>query len=208
MKTKTGDDSVQAFKVIFEDLPRFPIHLVTDRGKEFHNWKLQEFCLASGINHYSIPTFTHSKASIAERAIRTIKTRLEKYFHRTSRHKWIDVIQQIVENYNNTPHSSIGLKPIDVTDENRDAVYKRLFPYRKLTVVCRLQLGDKVRKVIEKDQKFDKGYTQNWSSELFIIDKVRQSNGVCFYKIKSLDNIEIPGIFYYNQLNLVSRNDS
>ena len=207
MKTKSAIDCVNAFKAIFEDLPRYPVHLVTDKGKEFLNFKLREYFIASGVNHYTIPSKSDNKASIAERAIRTIKSRLQKFFFTTRKHRWIDVIQQLVENYNNTPHSSIGLKPVDVTDENRDQVHKRLFPFRKVTVICRLKIGDKVRKVIEKDL-FEKGYTENWSRELYVVDNVRQSNGVCFYKIKHLDNNPVPGIFYYNQLNLVSRNDS
>ena len=207
MKTKSGEDCVRAFQSAFEDLPRYPIHIVTDKGKEFHNSKVREFFLASGINHYSIPSKSESKASVAERAIRTIKSRLQKIFFTTRKHRWIDVIDQICNNYNNTPHSSIGRKPVDVTDENREEVYKRLYPYSKITVVCRLKVGDKVRKVIEKDLKFEKGYTENWSHELYVIDSVRQSNGVCYYKIKSLDNVTVPGTFYYNQLNLVSRND-
>ena len=116
------------------------------------------------------------------------------------------MIDQMCHNYNNTPHRSIGMRPIDVSPENRDQVYKRLYPGRNLTVVCRLKVGDKVRKVLEKDLRFDKGYTANWSQEVYIIDSVRQSNSVCYYKIKHLDNQPVPGSFYYQQLNLVARN--
>ena len=99
------------------------------------------------------------------------------------------------------------MKPVDVTAENRKEVYKRLYPYRSLTTVCRLKIGDKVRRVREK-KEFEKGYTENWSKEVYIVDAVRQSQTVCYYKIKTLDNRPVPGIFYYQQLNLVSRNDS
>ena len=207
MKTKSAVDSVKAFQHVFEKLHRYPVHLVTDRGKEFFNQTIQNFFLASGVNHYAIPSKSESKASLAERAIRTFKTRLQKIFHVRGHNRWIDVIDQLCTNYNNTPHRSIGMKPIEVTAENRDHVYKRLYPYRNLTVVCRLKIGDKVRRVREKHQ-FDKGYTENWSREIFIVDKIKQSNAVCFYKIKTLDNKSVPGIYYYQQLNLVSRNDS
>ena len=117
------------------------------------------------------------------------------------------MIDDVVDNYNRTPHRSIGMPPIDVTAENRETVYKRLYPFRNVTVVCRLKPGDKVRKVVEKD-KFDKGYTENWSREIFVVETVKQSNTVCYYTIKTLDNKPVGGIFYYQQLNLVSRNDS
>ena len=207
MKTKSASDCLEAFQNIFDKLERYPVHIVTDRGKEFFNYKLQNFFLSTGVNHYAIPTKTDSKASLAERAIRTIKARLQKIFFVNKSNRWIDVLDQVCNNYNKTPHRSIGMKPVDVTAENRKQVYKRLYPYRSLTTVCRLNIGDKVRRVREK-KEFEKGYTENWSKEVYIVDAVRQSQTVCYYKIKTLDNRPVPGIFYYQQLNLVSRNDS
>ena len=206
LKTKSADDSVKAFQSIFDLLTRFPIHVVTDKGTEFFNVKLQNYFLACGVNHYAIPTKSESKASLAERAIQTIKTRLHKRLHGKV-FRWIDILQQTGRNYNHTPHRSIGMKPAEVTAENRDRVYKRLYPYRGLTIICRLKIGDKVRRALEKNI-FDKGYTENWSQEIFIINSVKQSNTVCYYTIKSLANKPVPGIFYYQQLNLVSRNDN
>ena len=127
-----------------------------------------------------------------------------KYFHHNKTKKWIDAIDQIVQNYNNTPHSAHGLKPVDVTEENSDDVYKKMFPDRNLTVICKLKVGDKVRKIREKTL-FEKGYTQNWSDEIYKIVDVRQSNGICWYILKTLADEEVTGIWYYYQLNLVSR---
>ena len=207
LRQKSAHDTFVAFKGIFDDLDQLPIHCVTDKGKEFFNSKVQSLFGAIGVNHYAIPSKSASKASLVERVIRTIKSRLQKYFFTTNNHRWIDVIDHVIDIYNKTPHRSIGMSPIDVTAENREMVYKRLYPFRNVTVVCRLKSGDKVRKAVEKEI-FDKGYKENWSREIFVIDKVRQSNGVCYYTIKTLDNKPIRGTFYYQQLNLVSRNDS
>ena len=207
MKRKDAQSTAEAFESIFNNFDRFPINLVTDDGKEFFNRKVNNVFLTYGINHYSVPTKTKMKASLAERAIRTIKGRLQKIFVQNKSRRWIDVIDQVVTNYNNTPHRSIGMAPFDVNDSNRTRVYKRLYPNESISVVCKLREGDKVRKIIEKEI-FEKGYTQNWSTEVFIISSVRQSNAVCYYKIKSLDNKPVPGIFYYYQLNLVARNDT
>ena len=62
---------------------------------------------------------------------------------------------------------------------------------------------DKVRKIIDKDL-FEKGYTANWSDEIYKIKEIRQSNGVCWYYLVSLDEKPVDGIWYYYQLNLVS----
>ena len=135
---------------------------------------------------------------------RTIKSRLQKYFYKNKTKNWIDVIHKIVDNYNNTPHSSIGVAPNQVSESNRKQVYKRLYPDLGLRTVCKLKQGDLVRKIINKDI-YEKGYTKNWSEEIFIIENIKQSNGVCYYYLKDHSNNILPGIYYYYQLNLVSR---
>ena len=185
---------------------------------EFYNSQVQKVFRNYGINHYSTPTKTKWKASLAERVIRTLKSRLQKYFVKNKTHKWIDVISQVVKDYNATPHSTHKMAPQDVTHENRDEVYKRLYPDMLLRTVCRLQIGDKVRKIIDKNQ-FEKGYTVNWSEQIFRITNVKQFNGVCWYTLSDLEgekqtgyfrcNFNLVqfnlGIWYYYQLNLVAR---
>ena len=160
-----------------------------------------------GINHYSTPTQTKWHASIAERAIRTIKSRISRYMQKTKTKRWIDILDQVIANYNETPHSSHGFKPNDVTENNRTEVYKRMFPKRKLIRDCRLEIGDKVKLKREKKQ-FEKGYTPNWSDDIFEIFDTHQSHDVCWYKVKDLTGKEKEGVWYYNQLNLVQKNDS
>ena len=207
MKKKSKEWSADAFESIFRKMDRFPINMVTDGGLEFFNSSVQKVFQNYGINHYRTPTSTSWKASVVERAIRTIKSRLEKYFKHSDERKWKDVIQQIIQNINRTPHSTHGYPPLDVNDENRNEVYKRMFPDKGLSVVCRLEIGDKVRKIKEK-QLFEKGYKQNWTDEIYKIKSVRQSNQVCWYKLETLAGKPVSGIWYYYQLNLVTKNDS
>ena len=103
-----------------------------------------------GINHYTTPTRTKWKASYAERVIRTLKSRIQKYFIRNKTNKWIDIIQNVVDDYNRTPHSAHGLPPQDVGSENREIVYKKLYPNLTIRAVCKLGVGDKVRKILHK----------------------------------------------------------
>ena len=123
----------------------------------------------------------------------------------TKSNNWIDVLDDIVEGYNKTPHSSHGLSPLDVTNENRKDVYKRLYPSTSIKVDCHLKIGDKVRKIREK-QDFEKGYTPNWSEEIFTIKTVRKKNTVCWYTLADSSGDILAGIWYYYQLNLVTRN--
>ena len=207
MKQKSKEWTADAFESILKEFDTQPINLITDRGLEFFNGDVQKVFQSYGINHFAYKTRTKWKASIVERAIRTIKSRLERIFFKQKTNRWIDALDNVIQNYNRTPHSAHNLPPQDVNDENRDVVYKRLYPFKSITVVCRLKEKDRVRKIKEKTL-FEKGYKINWSEQIYEIKTVRQSNGVCWYKLESLDNIEQPGIFYYYQLNLVSRHDN
>ena len=178
--------------------------LVTDGGREFFNSDFQRVMVSYGVNHFRTPTKTKWKASIAERAIRTIKTRIDRIMQKRKTKVWIDVLDSIVENYNNTPHSAHGLTPLQVTDENRHQVYKKLYPYSQVTVECKLRVGDRVRKIREKSE-FEKGYKPNWSEQIYVISSRKQSNAVCWYTLEEHDGTKVPGIWYYYQLNFVSR---
>ena len=207
LKKKTKEETARAFEQIFQDFDEFPINIVTDRGLEFYNKNVRQIFDSYGINHYSTPTKTNWKASVAERVIRTIKSRLFKYFKAGKTKNWVDVLPEFTKNYNATPHASHGYSPDDVSSENRDKVYKKLYPQNTLTIVCKLKIGDKVRKIKDKTL-FEKGYTENWSEEIYKISATRQSNTVCWYKLENLAGEEQDGIWYYYQLNLVARNDN
>lgn len=207
LKTKSGPETAQAFESILKDLDEFPVNLVTDSGREFFNYDCNKILQAYGINHYSVPTKSKFKASVVERVIRTLKTRLERYFAKRKSKKWVDVIDQFISNYNNTPHKSHGFKPLDVSNDNRDIVYKRLFPRIGLTTICKYRKGDKVRHILKK-KEFEKGYTKSWTDEVFTIIDVRQSNQVCWYILADHAQDKIDGIWYYYQLKLVKKHDN
>ena len=202
MKKKSAEWSADAFESVFKTFDRFPTHIITDRGLEFYNSSVQNVFKNYGINHFSTPTKSPWKASMVERVIRTLKSRFQKYFKLKNTTRWKDVLDDFVRNYNATPHSAHGFPPQGVSIENQEKVYKLLYPTKSIKRDCRLKEGDKVRKILDK-ALFEKGYKQNWSTEIYIIDKVRQSDGVCWYHLKSLDNTPVKGIWYYYQLNLV-----
>ena len=205
MKFKTSKWTADALNSILKTLDEPPSNLVTDRGLEFYNSEVQKVLQSYGINHYSTPTKTKMKASVAERVIRTFKTKLQRYFDDKKTLNWRKVIHQFVKNYNQTPHSAHGLAPLAVNESNRDQIYKKLYPNNSLTTVCKLKVNDKVRVLREKEQ-FEKGYTKSWSDQIFIITKNLQSNKVCWYKLKELNGSPVPGIFYYHQLNKIGHN--
>ena len=98
-----------------------------------------------------------TKATIAERAIRTLKTRLARYFTESGTTKWISVLDQFVNNINNSIHSSINMAPNDVTLDNAAEVRKRLYGEASASADCKLKVNDLVRIPLEKNI-FAKGF--------------------------------------------------
>ena len=203
MKRKLGENTAEAMEKILSRVEMPPVMLVTDRGREFYNTNFSNVMFSNDIRHFSTPSATKFKASVAERAIRTIKTKLERFMQHTNSKNWESILKTFVDNYNHTPHSAHKMRPVDVSSENRKLVFKRLYPKKSSVIKCKLKVGDKVRKIREK-QEFEKGYTPNWSNEIYEIISVRQKNAVCWYKLADSSGDVLRGIWYYNQLNLVT----
>ncbi len=58
-------------------------------------------------------------------------------------------------------------------------------------------MGDKVRKIIDKEL-FEKGYQANWSEQIFVIAKVKQRDGVCWYYLQDLEGEQLKGKIVYS----------
>ena len=205
VKKKNKFSVSNALQSIINELDHYPNTLITDEGLEFYNSSVQEILDKYGIHHYSIKT--KMKASVVERFNRTLRSKLEKYFVRNKTKNWIDVLAQFIENYNNTPHRSIGMAPSKVTDDNSDKVFKELFPDIQLESKPRLAVGNIVR-ILKEKTIFEKGYKQSWSDSCYKIRDVKQAAGRIWYEIEDLLGNKIAGIKYYWELNLVAKNDS
>ena len=146
-------------------------------------------------------TENEEKSSVCERWNRTIKTKMWRQFTVQGNTMYLDMLPKILKQYNNTKHSSIKMTPIEASKKNDEGlVYFNLYgDMETLKQKPKLKIGDKVRISKYKRNVFDKGYTPNWSEELFTIDKI-QSTIPITYKIKDLNNEEIKGSFYEPEL--------
>lgn len=112
----------------------------------------------------------------------------------------------MVSNINHSENRTIGLPPSEVTLENADAIFKKIYPKAGSNPKCNLiQVGDRVRKVLTKNI-FAKGYHSNWSDEIFTVDQVIKSMGICLFKLRNNQGEILPKKFYISELNFVSRN--
>ena len=205
MKRKDGITSLLAFEKVFDRMKEIPQSLITDRGLEYYDSRVQAFLNRYGVRHYNLKG--PHKACIAERFIKTLKSRLEKYFFANQTKRWLDVLPEFISNYNNTYHRSIRMAPNNVDDNNRAQVFKYLFSNIKLRTKPRLNVGDRVR-ILKEKNIFDKGYKRGWSLEVYRVKQCFSRNKVDYYKIEDLTGIEIPRTKYYWELNRVLKNDS
>ena len=111
-------------------------------------------------------TFNEGKSVVAERFIKTLKKKIYKHMTTIGKNVYIDVLDDIVKRCNNTVHSSTKMKPKDVTDikyvENSEETNKKSPKFK---------VGDNVR-ILKYKNIFAKGYTPNWSEEVFVVNKV------------------------------------
>ena len=139
-------------------------------------------------------TFNEGKSVVAERFIRTLKNKLYKHMTATGKNVYYDVLDDIVNEYNNTKHNIIKMKSIDV----KKRVYKRVYIDEHNEKDSRFKVGDRVR-IYKFKNIFAKVYTPNWSKEIFIVDKINDTVPYT-YNLKDLNGEEIIGRFYDKEL--------
>ena len=105
LKNKAGESLVNGFQSIL-DLGRSPEKLQTDKGTEFLNPNFQSLLKEKSIHFFT--TNSELKTSLVQRFNRTMKTRMWKYFTAKNTHVYINILQDIVQGYNDSYHRSIA----------------------------------------------------------------------------------------------------
>ena len=191
LKDKKGISIVNAFNKIIKQSNRKPNKIWVDQGGEFYNNIFEKWLSDNDINMFS--AYNERKSVVAERFIRTLKNKLYKHMTATGKNVYYDVLDDVVNKYINTKHSTIKMKPIDVRNNN-----KRVYIDEHNENDSKFKVGDRVR-ISKFKNIFAKGYTPNWSSEIFIVDKVNDTVPYT-YSLKNLNDEEIIGSFYDKEL--------
>ena len=192
LKNKKGETVANALKTIFKE--RKPEKLWTDKGREFYNKDVKDL-----VELYS--TENEEKSSIVERWIRTMKEKMWKYFTDNNTYNYMNVLPDLVKDYNNTVHSSTKLTPIDASKKKNElTVWRNLYPdrYKINNLTPKFSVGDEVR-ITKKKKVFEKGYTTRWTEEIFTIKEIRNTNPIT-YKLEDLQGEEVKGTFYEPEL--------
>ena len=198
LKDKKGETVAEALKTILKE-GRKPEYLWTDKGKEYYNKHVKELLDKNKITLYS--TENEEKSSVCERWNRTIKTKMWKQFTVQGNTQYLEMLPKLVKQYNNTRHSSTKMTPTEASKKkNEGVVYFNLYGDMETSrQKPKFKVGDKVRISKYKRKVFDKGYTENFSEEIFTIDKIQHTNPIT-YKLKDLRDEEIKGSFYEPEL--------
>ena len=167
LKDKKGISITNAFKKIIKQSGRKPNKIWVDQGGEFYNNDFKKWLWSNNIIMYS--TYNEGKSVVAERFIRTLKNKLHKHMTATSKNVHYNVLDDIVNEYNNTKHSTVKMKPKDVGDGN-----KRLYIDEHNEKSDRFNVGDRVR-ISKFKNIFAKEYTPNWSKEIFIVNQINNT---------------------------------
>ena len=175
-----------------------PNKIWVDQGSEFYNQSFKDFLKVNNIEMYS--TYNEGKSVVAERFIRTLKNKIFKHMTTISKNVYIDVLNDIVNRYNNTVHKTIKMKPIDVTGDsyveyNEEANKKN----------PKFKVNDHVR-ISKYKNIFTKGYVPNWSEEVFIVNEIK--NTVLWtYTISDLNGENVHGTFYEKELQKTNQKE-
>ena len=208
LKDKKGISIVNAFQKILKESMELhskhkPNKIWVYKGSEFYNNSLKKWLKDNDIEMYSI--HNEGKSVVAERFIRTLKNKIYKYMTAISKNVYIDKLDNTINECNNKYHKIIKMKPIDVKDHTYiDSI--ELNSRKKVNNKdLKFKVGDYVR-ISKYKNIFAKGYMSNWSEEVFISSKIK--NTVPWtYIINDLNSEEIIGTFYEKELQKTNQKE-
>ena len=196
MKNKYAKTAVEAFKNMLKS-KKVPEKVWTDKGTEFHG-EFAAFCTKKGIHAYT--TESETKSCFAERNIRSLKALIHKYLEEKWTWIYLPKLQDFVKTINTRVNRTINLAPYQVTKAHEPYLIELATNARRYRTP-KYKVGDFVR--IRKEKLvFNKGYTQNFSDEIFRIKSLETTNPPT-YSIVDANEEVISGKFYESELNRI-----
>lgn len=207
LKNKTGVQVRQAIDDILLQ-GRKARRIRTDNGSEFLAKTVQDMLKSSGIEHFT--SQNEVKANFAERAIKTIKAKIQRYMTFKQTFRYIDQLQDMASSYNSSHHRSIHMSPNEVTERNQATVWKNLYWPTSSKHVSpqkfRYNVGDHVRLSYLR-RAFQREYDQKWTGEIFKVSRRYRRGGLSIYKLVDFNGDDIKGTFYQDELQKVTIKD-
>ncbi len=199
LKNKSAATVLNAVKSLIQQSHRTPQRIWVDKGSEFYNKKFEEWVKSNDIIMYS--TYGESKSVIVERFQRTLKDMFTKQFTIQNTRNWVKLLPDVLKDYNNRVHSTIGMSPVEASKpENEVDAYIYMYPDDGVQKKKhpRFEVGDEVR-ISRVKGIFEKGMENNFSFEVFKISKVLDTQPIT-YHITDYNGDVIEGSFYEQEL--------
>ncbi len=204
LHSKRGADVVAALSKNLKGLGYETLQ--TDKGREFFNSDVYEFLTGEGIKHFATEN-DDIKASIVERFNRSLRQKIHTLLTYDPDAGYLRALPDLVDAYNRTPHGSTGKRPIDVDESNAEDIFLRLYEEEAIAKSSappkeRLYSGDHVR-IGKSRRAFERGYTPNWTREIFIVRSYLSWTNPPVYTIEDMAGERIAGTFYERELQRV-----
>ena len=203
IKRKTGEAVSEALKGLFERVQGYQL-LQTDKGKEFYNSRVKDVLKEEGIRLFSTENET-MKATIVERFNRTLRNKIHRVITKNQNERYLDSLKDLVSAYNETKHRSTGRAPNDVNRSNAGDVWFYQYERDGKNAATReptFSEGQFVR-ISGKRMTFERGYTANWTEEVFKVKGVDATTRPPSYTIEDLSGEVVEGTFYGEELQRV-----
>lgn len=200
VRSTKSEESKKVFEKFYIDCDKSIKRLTTDNGSEFLG-AFQNYVASLDITHTFNQPGDHTTMGKIERFNRTIRDKINKYLKMNKTVVWIDVLPSLIENYNNTIHSSIKITPNQANASQKEQ-NKIIMNEMDRDVIAdqqaeTLHVGDTVR-VLKPKKTFEKGQG-HWSSGFYEIVEHVQNH----YFVKNKHGVRVAKQYKYYELKKI-----
>ncbi len=180
IKNKTDKECLRAFKLIVDDIEALsgfpPIRVDSDKESAFLSKPFQNFLKKHDIYHDINRIGDHKALSFIDSFTRTFRRRLESMKIALNTPRWVDKLENIINAYNHTIHSSIKITPIEALSSNQQYDKQVSLKVKKARTLQKKKrafvIGDRVRHMLQKSI-FEKGTRAQWSKNVYTIERIQ-----------------------------------
>lgn len=203
LKNKSDTEVFQAWKTIVEQIIQMnafpPSQVDHDLESSFLSRKFQKYCKDNNITQHTSQFDNYKAEAVVERFNRSLRNMIEKYKTAFHTRTYIDVLPDLINNYNTSYHQNIQTTPEEAIKNNSKYEKKMLLQINRARVkdTDKVFVGTKVRVKIKK-ALFDKKTSAIWSKTIHKVEKIDKGvyyvsdrvNGYKKYELLPIDKVD------------------